>query len=136
MRKIILTAVLLSSAFAAAAPAAAQYRDYDRGYGYGYGYNQNHGRGIEQQLRQLSQRIDNMYQRRLLSDREASRLQRDVQNIHRRLYDYARNGLSPREHQDLQYRIQNLRHHIQQERCAGRYDRRAAPRDRWDDRRW
>jgi hypothetical protein len=133
MRKIILSAVLLSSAFAAA-PAAAQYRDYDRGYG--YGYNQNHGRGIEQQLRQLSHRIDNMYQRRLLSGSEARRLQNDVQNVQRRLYDYARNGLSPREHQDLQYRIHNLRQHIQQERFEGRYERRDERRDRWDDRRW
>jgi hypothetical protein len=126
MRKIILTAVLLSTAFAAA-PAAAQYRDYDRGYG--HGYNQNHGRGIEQQLRQLSQRVDNMYQRRLLSDREASRLQRDVREIERRLYDYARNGLSPREHQDLQYRIHDLRERIQRERWEGRQERR-------DDRRY
>jgi hypothetical protein len=126
MRKIILTAVLLSSAVAAA-PAAAQYRDYDRGYG--YGYNQNHGRAIEQQLRQLSHRIDNMYQRRLLSDREASRLQRDVRDTERRLYDYARNGLSPREHQDLQYRIYDLRERIQRERWEGRQERR-------DDRRY
>jgi hypothetical protein len=126
MRKIILTAVLLSSAFAAA-PAAAQYRDYDRGYG--YGYNQNHGRGIEQQLRQLSQRVDAMYQRRLLSDREASRLQGNVRDIERRFYDYARNGLSPREHQDLQYRIHNLRERLQRERWEGRQERR-------DDRRY
>jgi hypothetical protein len=131
MRKIILTAVLLSSAFAAA-PAAAQYRDYDRGYGYGYGYNQNHGRGIEQQLRQLSHRIDNMYQRRLLSGNEARRLQNDVQNVQRRLYDYARNGLSPREHQDLQYRIHDLRQRIQDERREGRWERRDDRRDhRW-----
>jgi predicted RNase H-like nuclease (RuvC/YqgF family) len=125
MRKIILTAVLLSTAFAAA-PAAAQYRDYDRGYG--HSYNQNHARGIEQQLRQLSQRIDHMYERRLLSGREASRLQRDVADIQRRLYDYSRNGLNPREHQDLQYRIHNLRERLQRERWEGR-------RERWDDRR-
>lgn len=126
MRRIILTAVLLSSAFAAA-PAAAQYRDYNRGYG--NGYNQNHGRGIEQQLRQLSQRVDAMYQRRLLSDREASRLQGNVRDIERRFYDYARNGLSPREHQDLQYRIHNLRERLQRERWEGRQERR-------DDRRY
>ena len=130
MRKIILTAVLLSSAFAAA-PAAAQYRPYDRGYG----YNQNFGRGIEQQLRQLSQRIDNMYQRRLLSNREASRLQRDVRDIERRLYDYSRNGLSPREHQDLQYRIHHLRERMQRERWEGRRERWDDRRDRWEDRR-
>jgi hypothetical protein len=126
MRKIILTAVLLSSAFTAA-PAAAQY--YDRGYG----YSQNYGRGIEQQLRQLSQRIDNMYQRRLLSDGEASRLQRDVRDIERRLYDYSRNGLNPREHQDLQYGIHNLRERMQRERWEGRQERRD---DRRDYRRW
>jgi hypothetical protein len=126
MRKFIIPAVLLSTAFAAA-PAAAQYRDYDRGYG--QGYTQHHGRGIEQQLRQISQRIDNMYQRRLLSNNEASRLQRDVQNIERRLYDYARNGLSPREHQEIQYRIHNLRERLHRERWEGREQRR-------DDRRY
>jgi hypothetical protein len=123
MRKIIISAVLLSTAFAAA-PAAAQYRDYNRGYGYDQGYTQHHGRGIEQQLRQISQRIDNMYQRRLLSNNEASRLQRDVQNIERRLYDYARNGLSQREHQEIQYRIHNLRERLQRERWEGREQRR------------
>jgi hypothetical protein len=128
MRKIIMSAVLLSSAFAVA-PAAAQYRDYNRGYG----YNQNYGHGIEQQLGQLSQRVDNMYQRRLISSNEANRLQREVQNIQRRLYDYARNGLSQREHQDIQYRVHNLRERIQQERYEGRRERRE---DRRDDRRW
>jgi hypothetical protein len=119
-----LSAVLLSSAFAAA-PATAQYRDYNRGYG----YDQNYGRGIEQQLGQLSQRIDNMYQRRLVSANEARRLQREVQNIQRRLYTHSRNGLSQREHQDIEYRVHNLRERLRQERYEGRRERR-------DDRRW
>ena len=124
MRKIIMSAVLLSSAFAAA-PATAQYRDYNRGYG----YDQDYGRGFEQQLGQISQRIDNMYQRRLVSPNEARRLQREVQNIQRRLYNHSRNGLSPREHQDIEYRVHNLRERLRQERYEGRRERR-------DDRRW
>ena len=122
MRNLMISAALLATV-AAAAPAAAQYQDYGRG---NYGYNQ--GQNINQQLRNLSQRIDRAYQRRLVSPREANRLQGEVQQIDR-LYDrYRRNGVSQREHFALQDRIQRVRQQIRWERQEGR-------EDRWDDRR-
>jgi hypothetical protein len=136
MRKIILSAVLLSSAFAAA-PAAAQYRDYNRGYAYGH----NQSRGLEQQLMQIRQRIDSMYQRRLISPNEARNLSERAENLQRRLYDASRNGISPREHANLRHRVLELRERLQRERFEGRQQRRDDRYGRYDrddryDRRW
>ena len=129
MRKIILSAVLLSSAFAAA-PAAAQYRDHSRGYAFG----QNEGRGLQQQLAQIRQRIDSMYQRRLISGSEARSLSQRADSLQRRLFDASRNGLSPREHAELRERMFELRERLQRERFEGREQRRDDRRDR--NRRW
>jgi TolA-binding protein len=138
MRKFLLSAVILSSVATAAAPAAAQYNPQGRGYDYGY----NHGRGIDQQLNNISQRIDRAFQRRLISSGEARRLQREVDQIARQRDRYARNGFTPWERQDIQNRIQNLRQQFRFERQEGRYDRwddrrddRYDDRRRWDDRR-
>jgi hypothetical protein len=125
MRKFLISAALISAA-AISVPAAAQYQD-----GRGYGYNNRGGQGVERQVQQLHERIDNMYQRRLLSDREVQSLHRDAENIRRRSYDYARNGLTRREHADLQDRIHRLRDRIQRERFEGREQRRDDRRDRW-----
>lgn len=130
MRKILIPALILSSV-AVAAPAAAQYRDNDRGFG----YSQQSGRVLDQQLQQIRQRIDNMFQRRLISNREAANLGERVREIRNRLFEYSRNGLSQREHQEIQARIHNLRERLQRERFEGREDRRDDRRDRWDDRR-
>lgn len=126
MRKFLISAALLSVA-AVSAPAAAQYHDGRAAYG----FNQRGGQGVERQVQQLHQRIDNMYQRRLLSNREARRLHSSAENIRRRHYDYARNGISPREHHDLMNRIQNLRQRLQRERFEGREQRRDDRRGRW-----
>lgn len=131
MRKVLISAALLT-AFAAATPAAAQYGNYNRGYnqGYGYddGYRYNHGRDINRQVMQLRQRIDQAARRGLLSRNEANRLFRRAEQIDRLAYRYARNGLTPREHQDLQYRIHDLRQRLQAERREGRYE----DRRRWN----
>lgn len=126
MRKFLISAALIS-ATAMTAPAVAQ--DWNRG---GYGYNQRGGQGIQNQVRQLHQRIDNMYQRRLISLRERHNLHQRAEGINQRLYSYARNGLNQREHRDLQNRIQNLRQRLQHERFEDREQRRD---DRWEDRR-
>ena len=129
MRKFLISAALVSAA-AVATPAAAQwgYPNTQRSSG----YNQGSAQGIQNQVRQLHQQIDRMYQRRLISTNERGNLHERAENINRRLYDYSRNGLSQREYFDLQNRIQNLRQRIQRERFEGREDRRD---DRWDDRR-
>ena len=125
MRKILMSAVLLGT-LASAAPAAAQYGDYRGGYGH------NQGQSIDRQLGNLQQRVDNLYQRRLLSNREARRLSREIDQIDRRYDVYRSNGLSRGEFYDIQNRIQRLRSEIREERQEGRQDRRD---DRWDDRR-
>jgi cell division protein FtsB len=125
MRKILMSAVLLGT-LASAAPAAAQYGNYRGNYGY------NQGQNVDSQLAQLQQRIDRLYQRRLLSDREARRLSREIDQTDR-LYDrFRRDGLSRGEYYEIQNRIQNLRSQIREERQEGRDDRRD---DRYDDRR-
>ena len=117
MRKILISAMLLSTV-AVSAPAAAQYRG-------GYGFQ---GGNIERQLDQIEQQIDRLRDRRLISRDEAFRLERRAEQIDRLHDRYRRNGLSPSEHRDLQSRIQNLRHQLRAERREGRDDR-------WDDRR-
>jgi TolA-binding protein len=139
MRKFLLSAVALTTVAAAAAPAAAQY--YPQSRGYGYGQNHNQGRGVDQQLANISQRIDRAFQRRLISGNEARRLQREVEQIDRLQDRYARNGLTQREQWELQNRVQNLRQQLRYERQEGRYDRYddrrddryGDRRDRWDD---
>lgn len=118
MRKFLISAMLLSTV-AVATPAAAQY---NRGYGH-------QGQNIERQLDQLERQIDNMRDRRLISRNEAIRLSRQAEQIDRLHDRYRRNGLTQREHWDLQNRVQNLRQQVRYERREGRDDRR-------DDRRY
>lgn len=118
MRKILISAALLG-VVASAAPASAQY--YGR-------YDNRGGQQIDRQIDQIVERIDRLYQRRLISSNEARRLRDQANDVSRRLDRYSRNGLDQREYQDLQYRIQNLRQRVQEERREGRDDRR--------DRRW
>lgn len=119
MRKFLISAALISIA-ATSAPAAAQYNAGRSAYGYNNGYNARAGQAIDSQVQQLHQRIDQMYQRRLLSNNEVRKLHSEAEKVQRRHYDYARNGLSPNEHRDLMNRIQNLRQRIQRERVEGR----------------
>ena len=118
MRKLLISAALFS-AVALSAPASAQRWD-DRRHGYSHGQT----RAFEQQLQQLRQRIDHMYQRRLLSGNEARNLQDRVGDVRHRLHDYSRNGLSYRERDDIQRRIHNVRERLQRERFEGREQRR------------
>jgi hypothetical protein len=125
MRKILMSAVMVGTLMSAAAPAAAQYGN--RG---GYGY-QGQGQNIEQQLGQLQNRVDRLYQRRLISTNEARRLSREIEQTDR-LYDrFRRNGLTRGEYGQIQYRVERLRAEIREERREGRDDRRD---DRYDDR--
>ena len=64
MRNILISVALVSAA-ALSVPAAAQFQDFGRG-----GYSQGAVQSIQAQVRQLHQRIDRMYQRRLISNRE------------------------------------------------------------------
>ncbi len=76
MRNILISAALVSAA-ALSVPAAAQFQDFGRG---GYGYGQGAVQSIQSQVRQLHQRIDRMYQRRLISNREMRSLHERADN--------------------------------------------------------
>jgi ribosomal protein S20 len=115
MRKIILSAAILS-AVAVAAPASAQRWD-------------NGGaRHVQQELNQIEQRIHHAAQRGLLSRNEARRLFTRAERIERLAYSYQRGGLDHREHRDLQNRLQDLRQELRFERQEGRDDRRYSRR--------
>lgn len=121
MRKFLISALVLASV---SAPALAQPRG-------GYDGNRNRFAGIERQIDQIEQQIDRLRDRRLISSNEAQRLARQAEQIDRLHDRYRRNGLSEREHHELQQRIQGLRQRLQSERREGREDRRD---DRRDDR--
>jgi hypothetical protein len=117
MRKFLISAVALS-AIAASAPAAAQYGRYDQRPSYGHGYG--HGSDIVAQLRQIDQRIAQSFQRGRITRNEARRLSNETLRIENRFRDYRRDGLSQREHYDLQQRIQHLRAQLREDRHDGR----------------
>ena len=129
MRKFLISVALIS-ATAMTAPAVAQNWGQS-----GIGFNQRGTQDIQARIQQLHQRIDRMYQRRLLSNNERRSLHERAEKINRRLFEYARNGLSQREHRDLQERIQELRQRIESERFEGRDQRSDDRWDRRDDRR-
>ena|SRR5947209_6612114 len=115
MRKVLISAVVLSAAtFSVATPAVAQSR------GYGYGHGEFRGGGIERELAEIRQQIRMSFERGLLSRGEAVRLTRDADRVEERLHRRAWDGLSFREREDLQRRIQNLRERLRFERFEGR----------------
>lgn len=128
MRKILVSAALAAASLTAV-PAAAQYQDGGRYYDGGRhdrGYNMH--RGAEQrllaQLDNIQQRIDNNARRGRISPREAMQLQREAHQIRQRIYRAGRNGLSPREFQNISQRVDRLRYELREERRESRYERR------------
>jgi predicted RNase H-like nuclease (RuvC/YqgF family) len=135
-----ITAALIGSAAIAAVPASAQgypqqrdpynqqqYPQHTDGrYGNGYDNRQTdryddrgQANAIRVQIEQLEQRIRHFDRRDRVSDREAAMLRRDVQTLKMQYRDYSRNGLTRREAQVLQSRIQQLRQRIGYERRDG-----------------
>ena len=120
MRKFFIAAAVAASALTATAPAAAQW---GQPQGNAYGYN-NYG-----QVRRLDARIDNLQRqishldrRNILSNREAARLRAESNQLERRLRYSARNGLSPREGNEIERGIYRLEIRIQREaRDGNRY---------------
>ena len=127
MRKVLIPTVLAAVALSAA-PASAQYRDYNR---QGYGYNQAGG-NLDQRIDRIGQRIENAAQRGAISRNEYRRLINELGRIDGLHDRYRHNGLSPREADDIRYRLQNLQQQVREDRQDGRrYDDR-----RYDDRRY
>jgi Spy/CpxP family protein refolding chaperone len=129
MRKFMISAALLSAAtIAATTPADAQYRGqgygqaYGQGYGqtYGQGYGEHRGGGIQRELGEIRQQIRLGFDRGMLSRGDAARLTRDADRIEERLQRRAWDGLSFREREDLQRRVQQLRGRLRFERFDNR----------------
>ena len=127
MRKFVIAAALAASTLAVAAPASAQY--YPAPQGNAYGYN-NYGqvRRLQARVDQLQRQISHLDRRNILSDREASRLRQDSNQLEQRLRRAARGSLTQWESQDIERRIYRLENRIQREARDGNNYRGG---DRW-----
>jgi hypothetical protein len=119
MRKILISALMLSTVVAVA-PAAAQYGGHrgDRAHA-----TWNRGgpsrQAINQLLRDLNRvetRIQLSVQRRVISQREALGLRRQANQIERQLNRANRNGISGREFASLRVQVNRLEQRVRLER--------------------
>ena len=125
MRKFLISAALMASTVAVAAPAAAQWGQPAYGYGqqpYGnaYGYN-NYGqvRRLQVRIDQIQRRIVQLDRRNILSNREANRLRNESRSLEYRLRNASRYGLNGRERYDIEIRIARLEQRIYREARDG-----------------
>ena len=134
MRKFLISATLLASTLAIAAPAAAQWtlsygnqygsqygnqyggqygNQYGNRYNNGYGYNNHsYARSLMVRVNRLEQQIRELDRRNMLSDREANRLRYQANMIERQLRSASYNGLNGYEARDIQLRIARLEQNI------------------------
>ena len=130
MRKILISATLLASSLAIAAPAAAQVRvtvgsQYGNGYGYGsqygYGYNNNYGavRSLQVRLNNIERQINRLDSRNILSERKADRLRREANWLERQIRLSSRNGLNGYERRNLELRLVRLEQNVRYQATDG-----------------
>jgi hypothetical protein len=134
MRKFIIAIAAGASALAVATPAAAQYYQGPARapYGNAYGYN-NYGqiRSLQQRLNNVERQINRFDNRRGgLSNREARELREDARDLQRKLARLPNGGISQREVQNLEYRIQRLEQRVWREARDGN----RGNRGNWNDR--
>lgn len=110
MRKFLISATLLASSLAIAAPAAAQWAQPN----YGYGYNHNYGsvRSLQVRLNNIERQINRLDSRNILSEREADRLRYQANMIERQIRQLSRNGLNPYERRNIEVRIARLEQNV------------------------
>jgi len=127
MRKFLISAALMASTVAVAAPAAAQWAPAPPAYGYGqqpygnaYGYN-NYGqvRRLQVRIDQIQRQIARLDSRDVLSEREARRLRNESRSLEYRLRNASRSGLNGRERYDIERRIARLEQHVYREARDG-----------------
>ena len=133
MRKFLISATLLASSLAIAAPAAAQWtlsygnqyggqhgNQYGGQYGNQYGYN-NHGqtRYLAARVNQLEQQINQLDRRNILSEREAGQLRYQANMIERQLRQASYNGLNGYERRNIEIRIARLEQNIRYQASDG-----------------
>jgi len=119
MRKILISALILSTVVAIA-PASAQYGG-NRGRGNHVEWNRGgpSRQAINELLRDLQRvesRIDRSVQRRVISQREAFGLHRQANMIERQLQRAGRNGINGREFASLRMQVNRLEQRLRVER--------------------
>jgi len=120
MRKFLISAALMASTVAIAAPAAAQWAP-PQPQGYAYGYNNNYGqvRRLQVRVDQIQRQIRQLDRRNVLSNREARRLNDEARSLEYRLRQLGYNGLNGRERYDIERRIARLEQHVYREARDG-----------------
>ena len=127
MRRIVLSLAAAGAAFVAASPAIAQYYPAPQPGPYGYhGYDRFGSiRVFQTRIDNIERQINRLDRRDAIRGRSADRLRDEAVHVENRLRDKARGGLSPREANDIEIRIQRLEQRVQfalNDRY-GRYDR-------------
>jgi hypothetical protein len=122
MRKFLIPIVAAASSLAMAAPASAhvvqwappvyQYNPYNFGYGFNGG---NFARSMESRVQRVRMDIRVMRDRRVLSRNEARSLDRQAENLQRRIFRATRYGISPGEARSLETQIFNLQRRVARE---------------------
>lgn len=122
LSRIIAPALIATAALSAAMPAQAA--PYQERHHAGHYDGRNDGRhdasartnAIRQQITQLERRIERNDNRDRISEREATRLRRDVRDLRQQFRTFSRNGLTQSEFRTLERRIDQLRARLQMER--------------------
>ncbi|MFN3669318.1 MAG: hypothetical protein ACK4VY_08430 [Brevundimonas sp.] len=118
IRKALLP-VLAASAVMVSTPALAQSFGVTLSFGspgYSQGYAPHRGyspRDLQYRAQALSQHIDRLAWRRGVSRGEARSLAVQMEQYRRVEYQYARNGLTAREHADLHNRLNRIQRQVQ-----------------------
>ena len=128
MRKFLISATLMASSLAIAAPAAAQWAQPGYGQGYGYGYNNNYGgaRSLQVRLNNIERQINRLDSQNILSEREADRLRAEANWIERSIRVSGRNGLNGYERRNVEIRLARLEQNVRYQANDG--DRRYGQR--------
>jgi hypothetical protein len=129
MRKFLIPIIAVASALAVAAPATAQVVRWAppvyqyNPYNYGYGFSGvNFARTMADRVQRIRMDIRVMHDRRVLSRGEARALDRQAENLQRRIFRASRFGVSPFEARSIENQIFNLQRRVARE--AYDWDRR------------
>jgi hypothetical protein len=122
MRKFLIPIAAAASALAVAAPATAQYVQWAppvyqyNPYNYGTGFSGiNFARSMADRVQRVRMDIRVMRERRVLSRGEARSLDRQAENLQRRIFRAQRYGVSPYEARSLETQIFNLQRRVARE---------------------
>lgn len=118
LSRIIAPALIATAALSAAMPAQAAPSQTHYHAGQYDGRHDASGRtnAIRQQITQLERRIERNDNRDRISEREATRLRRDIRDLRQQFRTYSRNGLTQSEFRTLERRIDQIRARLHMER--------------------